>query len=315
MKKISTAAAKQSRNFRNPSLTIGLDLGDRSSWYCVLDEAGESFWNRKLSTTPKAMKQASQDAAQPDRAGDRDAFAVGQPAAERVGTRSDRGPRAQCAADRREPEEGRSAGCADPGAAGANRSAVVVAGAASQREGASPSDGDPGASGTGASANGAGERGPRTDEVVWRTAARLQRAQHESRESGGIEPRTASCTGAAAGGNSKSLSERISEYDQQIEKLAQQSYPEVALLKQVKGVGTLIALTFMLTLEDPHRFRKSRDVGCYLGLQPGRRNSGQSEPQMHISKEGDRICARCWCRERTTSWDRLEQTAICGDGV
>jgi transposase len=33
--------------------------------------------------------------------------------------------------------------------------------------------------------------------------------------------------------------------------------------------------------------RKSRDVGCYLGLQPGRRNSGQSEPQMHISKEGD----------------------------
>ena len=61
----------------------------------------------------------------------------------------------------------------------------------------------------------------------------------------------------------------------------------MALLKQVKGVGTLIALTFLLTLEDAHRFRKSRDVGCYLGLQPGRRNSGQSEPQMHISKQGD----------------------------
>jgi transposase len=43
----------------------------------------------------------------------------------------------------------------------------------------------------------------------------------------------------------------------------------------------------LLTLEDAHRFRKSRDVGCYLGLQPGRKNSGQSEPQMHISKEGD----------------------------
>ena len=52
-------------------------------------------------------------------------------------------------------------------------------------------------------------------------------------------------------------------------------------------MGTLIALTYKLTLEDPHRFRKSRDVGCYLGLQPGRRNSGQSEPQMHISKEED----------------------------
>jgi transposase len=86
---------------------------------------------------------------------------------------------------------------------------------------------------------------------------------------------------------SESLSEQIREYNERIEALAQHSYPEVTLLKQVKGVGTLIALTFLLTLEDPHRFGKSRDVGCYLGLQPGRRNSGQSEPQMHISKEGD----------------------------
>jgi len=62
--------------------------------------------------------------------------------------------------------------------------------------------------------------------------------------------------------------------NQAIEKLAKQSYPQTALLQQVKGVGTLIALTFVLTLEDPHRFRTSRDVGCYLGLQPGRRNSG-----------------------------------------
>jgi len=85
----------------------------------------------------------------------------------------------------------------------------------------------------------------------------------------------------------ESLSQRIAEYNQQIEQTAKQSYPQTALLKQVKGVGTLIALTYMLTLEDPHRFRKSRDAGCYLGLQPGRRNSGQSEPQMHISKEGD----------------------------
>jgi transposase len=85
----------------------------------------------------------------------------------------------------------------------------------------------------------------------------------------------------------ESVSEQIREYNQRIETLAQHSYPEVALLKQVKGVGTLIALTFLLTLEDPHRFGKSREVGCYLGLQPGRRNSGQSQPQMHISKEGD----------------------------
>jgi hypothetical protein len=85
----------------------------------------------------------------------------------------------------------------------------------------------------------------------------------------------------------ESLSEGLREYNQRIETLAQERYPQVALLKQVKGVGTLIALTFLLTLEDAHRFGKSRDVGCYLGLQPGRRNSGQSEPQLHISKEGD----------------------------
>jgi len=59
------------------------------------------------------------------------------------------------------------------------------------------------------------------------------------------------------------------------------------LLKQVKGVGTQIALTYLLTIEDPHRFAKSRDVGCFLGLRPGRRDSGESQPQMHISKEGD----------------------------
>jgi transposase len=85
----------------------------------------------------------------------------------------------------------------------------------------------------------------------------------------------------------EALSEGIYEYNQRIEKIARESYPQVARLEQVKGVGTLIALTYLLTLEDPHRFRKSRDVGCYVGLQPGRRNSGQSEPQMHISKEGD----------------------------
>jgi len=86
---------------------------------------------------------------------------------------------------------------------------------------------------------------------------------------------------------SAALSEQIAEYNERIEQMAKESYPQTALLKQVKGVGTLIALTFLLTLEDAHRFQKSRDVGCYLGLQPGRRNSGQSEPQMHISKEGD----------------------------
>jgi transposase len=86
----------------------------------------------------------------------------------------------------------------------------------------------------------------------------------------------------------ESLNARIAEYDTRIEQIAKEVYPEVSRLKQVKGVGPLIALTYVLTLDDPHRFRRSRDVGCFVGLRPGRRNSGMSEPQLHISKEGDR---------------------------
>src|SRR5947208_6219907 len=86
----------------------------------------------------------------------------------------------------------------------------------------------------------------------------------------------------------ESLNERIKEYDERMEKIAKEVYPEVSLLKQVKGVGTQISLTYVLTIEDPYRFPKSRAVGCFLGLRPGRRNSGESEPQKGISKEGDR---------------------------
>jgi transposase len=86
----------------------------------------------------------------------------------------------------------------------------------------------------------------------------------------------------------ESLNERIQEYEVRVEKIAKESYPQVELLKQVKGVGTQIALTYVLTLDDPQRFPKSREVGGFLGLCPGRRDSGESQPQMHISKEGDR---------------------------
>jgi transposase len=86
----------------------------------------------------------------------------------------------------------------------------------------------------------------------------------------------------------ESLNDRIHEYDVRMEKIARESYPQVVLLKQVKGVGTQIALTYVLTPEDPQRFPKSREVGCFLGLRSGRRDSGESQPQMRISKEGDR---------------------------
>ena len=55
MKKVSTAVMKQSRNISQPILTIGLDLGDRNSWYCVLDETGEIQPEQRVRTTAKAL--------------------------------------------------------------------------------------------------------------------------------------------------------------------------------------------------------------------------------------------------------------------
>jgi transposase len=59
-----------------------------------------------------------------------------------------------------------------------------------------------------------------------------------------------------------SLTERIRAYDRQLETISEVRYPETELLRQVEGVGTLTALSFVLTLEDPHRFEKSRSVGA-----------------------------------------------------
>jgi transposase len=84
-----------------------------------------------------------------------------------------------------------------------------------------------------------------------------------------------------------SLTEKIKEMNRRVEQIAGEDYPETRLLQQVKGVGPLIALTFVLTLEDKARFQKSRDVGCYVGLRPRRSDSGESQPQLRITKEGD----------------------------
>jgi len=85
----------------------------------------------------------------------------------------------------------------------------------------------------------------------------------------------------------ESLTAKIKEADQQLEHIARTEYPETRLLRQVSGVGVLIALTFVLTVEDSARFEKSRDVGCYVGLRPKRSESGQSQPELRITKEGD----------------------------
>jgi transposase len=90
-----------------------------------------------------------------------------------------------------------------------------------------------------------------------------------------------------------SLTERIRGYERQLETISKEHYPhETDLLRQVEGVGTLTALTFVLTLEDPYRFEKSRCVGAYLGLVPATDRSGDRDPQRRISKEGDEMLRR-----------------------
>ena len=82
------------------------------------------------------------------------------------------------------------------------------------------------------------------------------------------------------------LTEKIKDLDRQIRRLCQK-YPETNKLLQVPGVGPVTALAFVLTIEDPHRFTKSRQLGAYLGLTPKRDQSGQCDKQLRISKAGN----------------------------
>ena len=85
------------------------------------------------------------------------------------------------------------------------------------------------------------------------------------------------------------LSHCIKEYDRRIEEMASEKYRHTKLLRQVKGVGPITSLAYVLTVENPARFTQSRDVGPYLGLVPKQEDSGESQPQLGISKAGDRM--------------------------
>jgi transposase len=84
------------------------------------------------------------------------------------------------------------------------------------------------------------------------------------------------------------ITERIGKLDKQIDRLASERYPETQFLQQVPGVGPVTALAYVLTLEEPSRFIKSRMVGPYLGLTPKRDQSGDMDKQLRITKAGNR---------------------------
>jgi transposase len=84
------------------------------------------------------------------------------------------------------------------------------------------------------------------------------------------------------------LTDKIQAYNGQIECIGRDQYPETVLMQQVPGVGPITALTYSLTIGDPWRFARNRDVGSYLGLVPRRSQTGQSDPELPITKAGNR---------------------------
>src|SRR6476620_2434854 len=288
MKKISTMQAFSNEILKEQKLTIGVDLGDRWSFYCVLDEAGQIILEQKVSTTPEAMKQIFEKIPQSlialetgthspwvsrllTELGHKVIVAHAQKV--QLITKSSRKD------DRHDARTLARLARIDPELLGPvrHRSAkaqihLTVIRARAELVSART-----------ALVNAArgmvksyGQRLPKcgTQQVSRELTAGLKAELREV-----LEPLLQEI---------ESLNERIKEYDVRMEKIAKENYPHVELLKQVKGVGTQIALTYVLTLDDPHRFPKSREVGCFLGLCPGRRNSGESQPEMNISKEGDR---------------------------
>lgn len=83
------------------------------------------------------------------------------------------------------------------------------------------------------------------------------------------------------------LTRQIQAFDKLLAKVAGEHYPEVQRLQQIDGVGPVISVAFALSVEDPKRFASSRQVGSWLGLCPRSHSSGDSSPQLRISKAGD----------------------------
>jgi transposase len=287
VKKISTVQVFGNEIFKEQKLTIGVDLGDRWSFYCVLDEAGKIILEQKVSTTPEAIKQTFGKIPRSLIAIETGTHSpwvsrlltelgheviVAHAQKVELITKSNRKD------DRHDARTLARLARIDPELLGPvrHRSAKAQIHLTVIRARA---------------------------ELVSARTALVNAARGLVKSFGQRLPKcgTYQVNAKLAEGLSaelrdvlvpllrevESLSERIQEYDERMEKIAKEVYPEVSLLQQVKGVGTQIALTYVLTIEDPYRFPKSRAVGCFLGLRPGRRNSGESEPQK-ISKEGDR---------------------------
>src|SRR5260221_6485349 len=260
MKKTITVQAFKGEIFQGQKLTIGLDLGDCWSFYCVLDEAGQIILEQKLPTTPEAMKQTfgkiprsliALETGTHSPWVSRVLTELGHEVivahAQKVQwiTKSNRKD------DRHDARTLARLARVDPELLGPvrHRSAKAQIHLTVIRARA---------------------------ELVSARTALVNAARGLVKSFGERLPKWGTyqvneklAEGVSAGLRDvvvpllrevESLSKHIQEYDERIEKIAKEVYPEVALLQQVKGVGTQIALTYVLTIEDPYRFLKSREV-------------------------------------------------------
>ena len=257
MKKISTVQVSGNEILKGQKLTIGLDLGDRWSFYCVLDEAGKILLEQKVATTPEAMKQTFGKIPRSLIALETGTHSpwvsrlltelgheliVAHAQKVELITKSNRKD------DRHDARTLARLARIDPELLGPvrHRSAKAQIHLTVIRARA---------------------------ELVSARTALVNAARGLVKSFGERLPKcgTYQVSPELAGGLSvelrdvlqpllkeiESLNERIEEYDERMEKIAKEEYPEVSLLQQVKGVGTQISLTYVLTIEDPHHARQS----------------------------------------------------------
>lgn len=280
-----------------PSLTLGLDLGDRRSHACALDVYGEVTRRFSFTTTRRGLEKAFRDLA-PCRV----ALEVGthspwvsrmlQAQGHEVIVANARQLRSISHSDRKndvaDAEQLARLARSDPKllhplvhrGEGAQRDAALLAvrrqlvemrsSLVTQARGL---------------AKALGERLPRC------TTAAFPRRVEEAGQAD-LFPGLRSLLDVVA-----QLSAQIRDLDRTVAERSEAAYPETALLRQVDGVGPVTALTYVLKIEDPKRFDRSRRVGGYVGLQPKQHDSGDRRPQLSITKAGDpelrRLLVQC----------------------
>ena len=299
MQKISTLPRSGSRIFKGRQLTIGLDLGDRWSWYCVLDEGGEIVLEHRLTTTPEAMKQVFGGTPRSRIALETGAHspwvsrlltALGHEVIVAYARNVRLIGESRCKDDRIDARTLARLARVDPQllspvqhrSAQAQIHLMVIRARAELVKART------------ALVNSArgfvktyGERLRKcgTQQVGQDLAMGLSGELRQA-----LEPLLREV---------ESLNAHIKEYDRRIENMAQKTYPEVALLKQVKGVGDLIALTCVLTHGRPASVPERSRGGLFCRVAAWAQELCV-EPTTNAHQQGraTAICGRCWCKGR-----------------